>query len=45
MILVVLAGTVPTMSFVAERWVSARVRPMLAAQASPSTAPRTTSSS
>jgi integral membrane protein len=30
-VLVVLAGTVPFMSFVAERWVSARVRPMLAA--------------
>jgi integral membrane protein len=28
-VLVVLAGTVPFMSFVAERWVSARVRPML----------------
>jgi integral membrane protein len=40
MVLVVLAGTVPAMSFVAERWVSARVRPMLTAQASPSTAQR-----
>jgi integral membrane protein len=29
-VLVVLAGTVPFMSFVAERWVSARVRPRLA---------------
>jgi len=29
--LVVLAGTVPVMSFVAERWVTAQVRPMLAA--------------
>ena len=46
MVLVVLAGTVPGMSFVAERWVTARVRPMLAAQAAaPSTASRTTSSS
>ena len=32
MALVVLAGTVPFMSFVAERWVTARVRPMIAAQ-------------
>jgi integral membrane protein len=31
MILVVLAGTVPAMSFVAERWVTGRVRPMVAA--------------
>jgi integral membrane protein len=30
-VLVVLAGTVPTMSFVAERWVTHRVRPMVAA--------------
>ena len=29
MVGVVLAGTVPFMSFVAERWVSARVRPLL----------------
>jgi hypothetical protein len=29
MALVVLAGTVPGMSFVAERWVTARVRPLL----------------
>jgi integral membrane protein len=29
MVLVVLAGTVPFMSFVAERWVTARVRPLL----------------
>ena len=43
MILVVLAGTVPAMSFVAERWVTARVRPMLAAQEPPSTAQRTPS--
>ncbi len=28
--LVVLAGTVPFMSFVAERWVTGRVRPMIA---------------
>ena len=33
MVLVVLAGTVPFMSFVAERWVSSRVRPMIAGQA------------
>ena len=33
MVLVVLAGTVPCMSFVAERWVSGRVRPMIAAGA------------
>ena len=32
-VLVVLAGTVPFMSFVAERWVTARVRPMLAVPA------------
>jgi integral membrane protein len=31
MLLVVLAGTVPGMSFVAERWVTSRVRPMAAA--------------
>ena len=31
--LVVLAGTVPFMSFVAERWVTARVRPLIAAGA------------
>jgi integral membrane protein len=31
MVLVVLAGTVPGMSFVAERWVTGRVRPMAAA--------------
>jgi integral membrane protein len=30
MVAVVFAGTVPFMSFVAERWVSARVRPLLA---------------
>ena len=33
--LVVLAGTVPFMSFVAERWVTARVRPMIAAESAP----------
>ena len=31
-VLVVLAGTVPFMSFVAERWVTARVRPMIEAR-------------
>jgi integral membrane protein len=31
MILVVLAGTIPGMSFVAEHWVAGRVRPMIAA--------------
>lgn len=31
-LLVVLAGTVPFMSFVAERWVHARVQPLLAGQ-------------
>jgi integral membrane protein len=31
-ILVVLAGTVPFMSFVAERWVRARVTPMIGAE-------------
>jgi integral membrane protein len=31
MLLVVLAGTVPGMSFVAEHWVTGRVRPMIAA--------------
>lgn len=31
MLLVVLAGTVPVMSFVAERWVTGRLRPMIAA--------------
>jgi integral membrane protein len=31
--LVVLAGTVPAMSFVAERWITRRVRPMIAAEA------------
>jgi len=41
MVLVVLAGTVPGMSFVAERWVTHRVRPMLAAQASSSSPART----
>jgi integral membrane protein len=32
-VLVVLAGTVPFMSFVAERWVHARVAPLAAAEA------------
>ena len=32
MVLVVLAGTIPTMSFVAERWVTHRVRPMIERQ-------------
>ena len=32
MVLVVLAGTIPFMSFVAERWVTGRVRPMIEAQ-------------
>ena len=31
MLLVVLAGTVPVMSFVAERWVTGKLRPMIAA--------------
>ncbi len=31
-VLVVLAGTVPLMSFVAERWVTGRVRPMVEAR-------------
>ena len=31
MVLVVLAGTVPAMSFVAERWVTGKLRPMIAA--------------
>ena len=31
-VLVVLAGTVPFMSFVAERWVTSRVRPMIEAR-------------
>jgi integral membrane protein len=34
MVLVVLAGTIPAMSFVAERWVTHRVRPMIARQES-----------
>jgi integral membrane protein len=37
MVLVVLAGTVPGMSFVAERWVTHRVRPMIAGRAAPTT--------
>jgi integral membrane protein len=45
MILVVLAGTVPAMSFVAERWVTARVRPMIVAAESSSTTHRTPSGS
>jgi integral membrane protein len=32
MVLVVLAGTIPAMSFVAERWVTHRVRPLIARQ-------------
>jgi integral membrane protein len=32
MVLVALAGTVPAMSFVAERWVTARMRPIIEAQ-------------
>ena len=39
--LVVLAGTVPFMSFVAERWVTARVRPLIAAAAADPAAQRT----
>jgi hypothetical protein len=31
MILVVLAGTIPVMSFVAERWVTSRLHPIIAA--------------
>ena len=31
----VLAGTIPGMSFVAERWITHRVRPMIAADARP----------
>jgi integral membrane protein len=31
MVLVVLAGTVPGMSFIAERWVTGKLRPMIAA--------------
>ena len=31
-VLVVLAGTIPFMSFVAERWVTGRVRPMIEAR-------------
>jgi integral membrane protein len=43
MVLVVLAGTVPAMSFVAERWVTHRVRPMIARQeARAAGTPRTT---
>ena len=32
MVLVVIAGTVPFMSFVAERWVTGRVRPLVEAE-------------
>jgi len=40
-LLVVLAGTVPVMSFVAERWVTARVRPMITnGQAGPDVVPQ-----
>jgi integral membrane protein len=43
MVLVVLAGTIPGMSFVAERWVTHRVRPMIARQeAATSGTPTTT---
>jgi hypothetical protein len=31
MVLVVLAGTIPGMSFIAERWVTGKLRPMIAA--------------
>jgi HAMP domain-containing protein len=31
-VLVVLAGTIPFMSFIAERWVTRRVRPMIEAR-------------
>jgi integral membrane protein len=31
-VLVVLAGTIPLMSFVAERWVHARVEPLVEAE-------------
>jgi ABC-type nitrate/sulfonate/bicarbonate transport system permease component len=31
MVLVVLAGTVPGMSFIAERWVTGKLHPMIAA--------------
>lgn len=34
-ILILLAGTIPFMSFVAERYVTKRVRPIIAAQAEP----------
>ena len=40
--LVVLAGTIPFMSFVAERWVTARVRPMIAAAEAPAAQPTST---
>ena len=33
-VLVVLAGTIPLMSFIAERWVTNRVRPLLDAEGS-----------
>jgi integral membrane protein len=42
MLLVVLAGTIPAMSFVAERWVTHRVRPMIARQGTAPAPPRTT---
>ena len=38
-VLVVLAGTVPAMSFVAERWVTSRVQPMIAAVTTVGTPP------
>lgn len=34
-VLVVLAGTIPFMSFVAERWVHARVEPLVEAEGAP----------
>jgi integral membrane protein len=42
MVLVVLAGTIPAMSFVAERWVTRRVRPMIARQEAGTSGTRTT---
>ena len=40
MALVVLAGTVPVMSFVAERWVTGRLRPIIATAVESPPAPR-----
>jgi integral membrane protein len=42
MVLVVLAGTIPAMSFVAERWVTHRVRPLIARQEAGTSGTRTT---